>query len=201
MEIKRASSGNGFYSVVNFKEKPDLKTAQSYLDTGNYLWNAGMFFMRKDTALSLLNTHIPASYEKLTEYLHWQKKGEQEKAKQIFASLDKISFDYAVVEKTQNIACLKADFVWDDVGSWNALSRLIKTDDKGNILSDNSLVYDCKNVIVDSDNDNFRIVLNGLTDINVVLDENVLYICHKDKENEIKKILKKMAEGKNKDLL
>ena len=179
----------GLSRVKRFIEKPDLQAAKQYVASGHYLWNAGMFFMRQDTIQDLFRLHAPSHLEKVQQYLQYKKK-DLEQALLFFDKVKKISFDYAILERENQIYCVHAGFFWDDLGSWNALARIRKTDDNGNLFSRNVKGFDCKNVLCETSDKELQVVLNGVENLNIIQEKDVLYIAHKDKEAAIKGILK-----------
>ncbi len=197
--IQTGEGKDGVFRVKGFREKPDLETAKSYLDAGNYFWNAGMFFFTGKMIKELFRELAPSHLEKVETYLRLFK-SDKVQADAVFASIEKISFDYAVVEKTKNLLCVKADFPWDDVGSWNAVGRLKENDADGNVFSGSVTAHHTKNVTTYADRKELNFVLNGVSDLNIILDGSVIYITHKEKENDIKTILKTL-EQKQPELL
>lgn len=186
---------DGIFSVAGFREKPDRKTAETYLASGNYFWNAGMFFFTGRMIKDLFRDLAPDHLKKIEEYLRLVKT-DKKKAEEIFASIEKISFDYAIVEKTKNLFCVKASFPWDDVGSWNAVARLKDNDAAGNVFSGSVASHGTQNVTVYADRKDLTFVLNGVENLNIIADGNVVYITHKDKENDIKILLKNLEKEK-----
>ncbi len=182
------------FTVGSFIEKPNVDQAKAYLKTNHYFWNAGMFFIRKDLCFELFRRYAKTHFDTLLEFVRLRDR-DVKKALSLFKTLEKISFDYAIAEKTKEIYCLKADFIWDDVGSWNALSRLKKTDINGNLFSKKVFDFDCKQVTCQVDHTKkTSVVLNGVKDLNIIFEDNILYISHKKKEGDIKLILKQISK-------
>jgi len=127
--------GISCYKLERFTEKPSHKKAKSFLESGNFLWNAGMFAWRPGVILEEIKTHLPPLYEgikKIEDALGTP--GEEEVIEKVYPQLPKISIDYAVMEKTKKAAVIPAEFVWDDIGEWQALFRIFPKDEKGNIV-------------------------------------------------------------------
>lgn len=193
------SSGYGYIEMDNvdtrrvkrFVEKPTEMKAKTYIASGRYLWNAGMFFIRQDTARNLFQRHIPRHVRQIERYLTY-KNDDYEKAERCFNQVEKISFDYAVAEKEKDIFCIPTSFAWTDIGSWSTLQTVKKTDKHKNLFTKNVRGFDCHNVLCEVDDITKQVVLNGLEDLNIILEGNILYITHKKKEDAIKIILKKL---------
>ncbi|MDI9640656.1 mannose-1-phosphate guanylyltransferase [Geitlerinema splendidum] len=171
------------YRVNCFREKPDTATAQSFIDQGNFSWNSGMFIFRAGVVLKELQTHAPEILEPL-----------QAKGVAAYSELPKISIDYALMEKTQLAYVLPADFGWDDLGDWNAMSRLLQGD-QPNVELANHVCLDSTNAILYNTAEDEVIVTIGLEDIVVVRDRNVTLIVKKDRTQDIKKVLGQIKDN------
>lgn len=175
------------YKVENFKEKPDLNTAEKYLVAGNYLWNSGMFVLNIKTLFASFKKHLPEIYQailKIKAALGSEDQAELIKAE--FEKMPEITVEYGIMEKADNIYLIPADFGWDDLGSWPALGRIKKEDEKGNIVigkhygidTTNSIIYSPDKLITTIDLDNL-----------VIVDTNdAVLICNKDRAQDVKKI-------------
>ncbi|HBB31147.1 MAG TPA: mannose-1-phosphate guanylyltransferase [Cyanobacteria bacterium UBA8803] len=170
------------YHVSRFTEKPDRETAESFLTTGKFSWNSGMFIFRAGLVLSELNTHAPEIINPL-----------QEKGIAAYSQLPKKSIDYALMEKTQLAYVLPASFGWDDLGDWNALDRLLKGDAL-NVELATHVGMDTKGAIVYATDQDEVIVTIGLEDVVVVRDRNATLIVKKDRTQQIKQILKTLQD-------
>ena len=177
--------------VDSFREKPDLQTARQYLAAGNYLWNAGIFVWNVDTIVSSVREFTPDLAEKMDRMA--EAFGTAEEAAvvaQIFPTCEKISIDYAVMEKADYIYTLPADFGWSDVGTWGSLWTLLDHDDDGNaVIGDNVHLYDCYGCIVHAPNAS-SVVLEGLKYCIVVEREGRLLVCRLSEEQRIKEFEK-----------
>lgn len=170
------------YRVKRFTEKPDRPTAELFLAQGRFSWNSGIFIFPAGVALSELHTYAPDLIEPL------QKHGAA-----IYPKLPKISIDYALMEKTQRAYVLPSDFGWDDLGDWNAIDRLLKTD-QPNVEVAKHIGLDTQNSLFYSENADDLIVTIGLDDLVVVRDGNITLITHKGRTQDIKQVLKQMQE-------
>ena len=180
----------GFLKVDEFKEKPDLATAQKYVAAGTYYWNAGIFVWRMDVIEKALRRFVPqisAVFDEIAPSFY----GKEEEAviKSKFPLCDRISIDYAVMEKAENIYVLPAEFGWSDLGSWGALCSLLPKDESGNaVVAKDIKLYDCKDCIVHAPSLE-RIVLQGLDGYIIAERNKVLLICKLVEEQRIKEFV------------
>ncbi len=187
--------GVGAYRVLAFKEKPDIKTAERYFKSGEYLWNSGMFVWRIDRILDAFREFLPDFYRQLM-VLRENSAGWRQKAiiSRIYRNARSISIDYAIMEKADNVAVIKADFDWDDVGSWLALQRHFPQDEKGNVVSglwfqresENCVVYDDTGVVVTL----------GIKDLVIVRSGDAVLVAHREALDGLKHILGEMAKDR-----
>ena len=180
--------------VKAFKEKPKLNTAKHYLKTGHYLWNSGMFIFRSGFMKQAFRQHAPKLQKQITNYLR-QDFYDEAGAKKVFSQIEKISFDYAIVEKLNMVYVLPAAYSWDDVGAWSSVARINGKDQNGNCLSGRSRVWDSKEVMVKNENDKQIVVLNGVSNLEIIVEKDVIYITKKEREAKIKNILKELGEN------
>ena len=132
--------------VDEFKEKPDLKTAQQYVDAGNYFWNAGIFVWNVKTIEEAIRRYAPGIAEVFDRiYPEFYTEREKETIEELFPTCESISIDYAVMEKAERIYVLPAEFGWSDLGSWGSLHSLLPKDNRNNAIE--AKISDCMNVI------------------------------------------------------
>ena len=178
------------YKVDRFTEKPDVATANSFLQHGGFSWNSGMFVFRAGVVLDELRRCAPDIIGPLEQH-----------GPTIYPSLPKKSIDYALMEKTQKACVIPVTFSWDDLGDWNAIERLFKGD-KPNVELVDHVCLDTKGSILHASEDGEVIVTIGLEDVVVVRDGSVTLIVHKNRTQEIKQVLKTLQDDpKFKDLL
>ena len=121
--------------VDEFKEKPDLKTAQQYVDAGNYFWNAGIFVWNVKTIEEAIRRYAPGIAEVFDRiYPEFYTEREKETIEELFPTCESISIDYAVMEKAERIYVLPAEFGWSDLGSWGSLHSLLPKDNRNNAI-------------------------------------------------------------------
>ena len=173
--------------VDSFREKPDLQTAKQYLAAGNYLWNAGIFVWNVETIVQSIRQFTPDLAAKMDQMAEtFFTPCEQAKVAEIFPTCEKISIDYAVMEKADYIYTFPADFGWSDVGTWGSLWTLLGHDDNGNaVVGENVHLYGCEGCIVHAP-DAASVVLEGLKDCIVVERGGRLLICRLSEEQRIK---------------
>ena len=167
------------YAVASFREKPDAATAAEYVAAKNFAWNAGMFVMRLDTAAAAFAKHAPDIWQPLLE------QGEA-----AFESLPKLSVDYAVMEKTDRMAMVPADFAWDDLGDWNALARLLG-EAGANVSVGRHVDLDSAGVLVFNDVADETVATLGLKDVVVVRTAGRTLVMAKSAADRIKALLAK----------
>jgi mannose-1-phosphate guanylyltransferase len=181
-EIKGNFEHLPVYKVSRFTEKPDRETAESFIKTGLYSWNSGMFIFRADLVLSELNQYVPQML------LALEKEG-----KNAYFDLEKISIDYALMEKTKLAYVLPANFGWDDLGDWNALERLRKGK-SDNVELGRHIGKDTHNSIIYNSHQDEVIVTIGLDDLVIVRDGNTTLVIKKDCTQDLKQILKQFQD-------
>jgi mannose-1-phosphate guanylyltransferase len=166
------------YHVNRFTEKPDRETAETFLSTGRFSWNSGMFIFRAGVVLKELETYAPEIVQPIAQ-----------KGVEIYPQLPKKSIDYALMEKTSLTYVLPVDFGWDDLGDWNAIERLLKTEDAANVELATHVGLDTQGAIIYASDADEVVVTIGLEDIVIVRDRNVTLIVKKDRTQEIKQVL------------
>lgn len=179
--------GSEIHKVEAFKEKPDLQTAESYLAAGNYFWNAGIFVWNVNTITEAIQRFTPGLAEKMEEMaVDFYTEREADTLARVFPTCEKISIDYAVMEKSDRIYTLPAEFGWSDLGSWGSLRTLLDQDPSGNArVGDNIKLVDSRNCIVHAQ-DARQVVVQGLDGYIVALRDGRLLVCALDKEQLIK---------------
>lgn len=177
--------------VERFVEKPDRETAVRYLESGEYLWNSGMFVWKASTVMDSIEKYMPDIYE------HLQVIGdtigtpdEAEVLNREFTAMRSESVDYGIMEKADDIYVLPGQFGWDDVGSWLAMGRIKGEDGNGNTISGNVVTVDTQNSIIEA-NDRL-IAAVGVEELVIVDAQDVTVIGAKNHMGDIKKILEKL---------
>lgn len=181
------ADAKGICEVEAFKEKPDVETAKGYLAAGNYFWNAGIFVWNVDTITNAIRRYAPqiaGVMDELEPALFTDK--EAEELKRLFPTCEKISIDYAVMEKAEDIFVLPAEFGWSDLGSWGSLRTLLPQDEAGNAKVGGRVdMYNCRNCVVHAAEEK-RVVLEGLEGYIVAEKNGQLLVCRLSEEQRIK---------------
>ena len=189
IEVNHKDGAQAIEKVVQFREKPDLATAQSYLDAGNYFWNAGIFIWSVKAVSAAFQNNAPSILKVLSEDVSkYNTPGEQEYIDRVYPNTEKISVDYALLERSKNVYTIPADIGWSDLGTWNSLHAYLEKDKNENVMQGIILsAVDCE--------DNFvrlprtkKAVIKGLKNMIVIDEGDVLLIYPKDQEQEIKAV-------------
>lgn len=190
-----AIAGSQALQVKRFVEKPDLQTAQSYIDSGNFLWNSGMFCMRAQTLLDELATHRPALAEGVARC--WAEVGEgsskqpfTELPAESFGQVESISVDYAVMEPSKNLVVLPTSFSWDDIGSWSAVANLVPADGEGNRVQGDAVLVDCQDSFIRAEDRMIAAV--GLRGVMVIDTPDALLVADADASQQVKEVVSQL---------
>jgi mannose-1-phosphate guanylyltransferase len=183
------------YDVKRFVEKPNLETAQSYLDAGGYFWNAGMFIWSVASIVAELEKSTPQLWQSLQAIDQGLEAGSDINAllAEHYPNLEKISVDYAIIEKASNVVMVESGFDWDDVGEWPAVERHYPKDESGNVVRGQAELSDASGNIVYCRDDAHLVALLGVKDLIVVKTDDATLVCHKDKAQEIKELVKQIG--------
>ena len=199
---RQASDGEiEFFKAARFVEKPDAETARAYLESGNFLWNSGMFIWTADSLLDALDKYQPP-LKAMADVMGAAEgtPGFYTRLEEEYGKLEKISIDYAVMEKADNILTAAGNFGWYDVGSWPALEDHFERDEAGNVVIGSGKLLDAGGNIVVSDERLTAII--GVKDLVVVQAENATLICPKDRAQEVKAMVQALAaDGRYGDVL
>ena len=200
-KIEETAGGSAVRKVRAFTEKPDERTARDYLSSGEYYWNGGIFVWRAARILREIGAFLPghgAAFEKIGAAL-----GTPDEKKVLaaeYAKLKRISIDYAVLEKAADVAVLEAPFEWDDVGSWLSLERHLEKDASGNVVLGRVLASGSAGCIVHSSGKRLVAALD-LTNMLVVDTEDVVLICPKNRDQDIKRLVEELRKQGRTELL
>lgn len=190
---KETIGNEQIHKVISFKEKPDLGTAETYLESGDYLWNAGMFVWSVPTILQSYKINAPQILDVLMQQnALYGTSDEQAYIDAVYPDTQKISVDYAILERADNVYIIPADIGWSDLGTWNSLHAYMSDGNDAVSVGQNIHLIDAKDIIVISNNHK-QIVIKGLKDYIVVDEENALLIYPKSDEQEIKDVVQKFV--------
>ncbi|NNF21730.1 MAG: mannose-1-phosphate guanylyltransferase [Saprospiraceae bacterium] len=192
---KTSKVDDGIFKVRQFKEKPDLETANTYIEAGHFLWNSGMFIWRIDRILKAFDLHANSIYSLLSKGIDTlNTTAEKDFVNEHYPQTEKISIDYAIMEKAENVYTLPADIGWSDLGTWVSLfDKQAKTKKENITLGNQILLEECHGCMV-KNLDGQLIVAKGLEDYIIIQDEKSVLIFPKASEQEIKQITAKIKE-------
>jgi mannose-1-phosphate guanylyltransferase len=185
---------NAVCSVEAFREKPDQQAAARYVESGEYFWNSGMFVWRAKTILAHLQNFLPETTEPLRRIAAaWDTAVQEKTLQEWFPKLPKISIDYAVMEKAQNVHAIQLDCQWLDMGSFAALADVIKSDEDNNVVvAGASELLDCRNDIVITEDRGHLIAAIGLEDIVIAHTPDATLVCHLNQTERLKTLLEQI---------
>ena len=193
IEVRKEDMAKNLIEVKSFREKPDLATAQGYLESGNYFWNAGIFIWKAEHLMQSFKLNEPAIVDVLSrDQSKFGSPEEQSYINDVYPDTPSISVDYAILEKAKNVLTIPADIGWSDLGTWNSLHEFLDKD--GNetaVVGRNTYLFDTANCIVKTDSEKI-VVIKGLNNYIVVDEKEALLIYPKDDEQEIKETIKKI---------
>jgi mannose-1-phosphate guanylyltransferase len=195
--------GHSICRVERFVEKPDLETAKRYVGSSEYLWNGGMFIWQVQVIEEALERYVPELYAGFSKIEKMVEEGAplSKALSEIFPGLQKISVDYAVMENADNVVTVPANFDWDDVGEWSAITRHSEADSKGNVTKGSVMIEEgSKNLVVSSED--HLVALVGVKDLIVVKTKDATLVCHRSDVQNIKRLVEKLGqEEKYRDFL
>ena len=176
-----------FHKVKTFTEKPNKQLAQTFIDSGDFLWNAGIFVWKASCIIKAFKKFLPEMHELFySEKDKFNTDEEREAILSIYPQCTNISIDFGIMEKAEDVYVIPASFGWSDLGTWNSAWENMEKDYLDNaVAGDNVIVFDSTRCMVHMQ-DNKLLVLQGLDDYIVVDTKDVLLICQKEKEQDIK---------------
>lgn len=173
------------YEVASFVEKPDLATAREYVASGQYFWNTGLFIWRVADLLDQIERHTP----ELADLVPILREGGTE---EFFRRVPNLSIDEGLLERSDRVGMVPADFSWDDIGAWDALFRTQPTDPAGNVVVGEGYAVDSRNSALYADDG--PIVTFGVDDLVIVRTGGVTFVAHRDRSPELKTLLEQIPE-------
>ncbi|MCH7879364.1 MAG: mannose-1-phosphate guanylyltransferase [candidate division Zixibacteria bacterium] len=196
-EVVQVDSGVSVHKVVEFTEKPQRLLAQKYFYGREHLWNSGMFIWTVKAIMAEIEQHCPDAFKLLREYASVIGKDNENAAREkLYKAANAISIDFAVLEKAENTLTMRADIVWDDVGSWNALERFMEPDTDRNVVIGNVALSESYELTVYNESDGLIAAL-GVSDLVIVRSGNTTLVAHKTKVGELKSLLKQVSQLKD----
>lgn len=188
-EVFGEINGQRALKVKCFEEKPSLEKAKEYLASGGYLWNSGMFVWSIPIVLSLYRKHLPGIYERLMRIDDAiGTPQEKDVVDSEYREMQKISVDYGIMEKLDDILVVAGEFDWNDIGNWAAVKDIRNNDENGNVIEGRHVTIDTKNCLILGAEKKIVATI-GIEDLIVVDTEEALLICHKDRVQDVKQIV------------
>jgi len=181
------------WKVEEFFEKPDIRTAEEFIQKG-YLWNSGMFIWKCSTILNEIKKNLPGHYDGLMRIKEgFDTENEFAIIEDVFNTLDKISIDYGVMEKSEKVAVVEGTFDWDDVGSWLSIERHFPKDEQGNISKGRFFGLESNNNIVIGEDKLVSTI--GINNMIIIDTKDALLIVPKERAQDVKKLVEKLRES------
>ncbi|XZE20732.1 mannose-1-phosphate guanylyltransferase [Pirellulaceae bacterium SH449] len=186
--------GISAFGVERFREKPDRKTAEEYLEAGTFYWNSGIFLWKASTILEALKEFEPEMYSHIEEIATGiGTRDFPAKFREHFEQIKGKSIDFAVMERYSNVSVIETPFSWDDVGSWQAMARLIQPDEFGNAVDGPYLGIDSEQMIIRSESDHLVVTI-GMKETIVVHTSDATLVAPKTEEERVREVVKQLTE-------
>lgn len=189
---------DNLHKVKTFTEKPDLKMAKVFMDSGEFFWNSGIFIWSLKSIISAFEKYLPEVNDLFAKGCkHYYTSGESAFLNKSYSECPNISIDYGIMEKASNVYVLCTDFGWSDLGTWGSLWDNSDKDESGNaVQGEKVMLYDTENCIVNMSDDKL-VVVQGLDGYIVVESDNALLVCKKEDEQQIRQFVNdvKMSKG------
>jgi mannose-1-phosphate guanylyltransferase len=197
IQFDQHPASDNVYKVKTFTEKPDKDLAKTFVSSGEFLWNAGIFVWQIKNIVHAFEQHLPEIAEIFeAEKSLFNTAKEKESIDRIYPQCTNISIDYGIMEKADNVYIIPSSFGWSDLGTWNSAHENMEKDYLGNAVAGNEvIVIDATQNMVHVPNDKL-VLLQGLNDYIIVDTKDVLMICKKDKEQEIKQYVAEIKRNK-----
>lgn len=188
LEKNGASSFEKIYKVKTFAEKPNHELARAFLESGDFLWNSGMFIFRIDTMMEEIKNYMPELFESLYRLSgnllsnDFPKHLEDE-----YSKLKSVSIDYGVMEKSKNVYIIRSHFGWNDVGAWDEVYNIKEKNSEGNVNQGRTVTINTKNCLII--NDQKIVATIGVEDLLIINTENGLLICKRGEAQSVKEVV------------
>ncbi|MBY0480724.1 MAG: mannose-1-phosphate guanylyltransferase [Chitinophagaceae bacterium] len=191
------AAGDGIYKVKTFTEKPNLELAKTFLASGDFLWNAGIFVWQVKNVMKAFEKYQPEMFELFdNEKEHFNAAGEKDAINRIYPLCTNVSIDFAIMEKADNVFVIPSSFGWSDLGTWNSAYDNLDKDYLGNaVTSENVIVIDATRCMISAPHDKL-VLLQGIDDCIIIDTKDVLMICKKEKEQAIKEYVAEVKRNK-----
>ncbi len=211
IEPTRAETGYGYIQmgaddgesrqVVQFVEKPDQARAQKYLDGGDHLWNAGLFFYRASVMQAELERQLPNVAATIASIVDGDAEGFDDRLQALFPSVQSVSIDYGVMEGAGNVRVVPARCGWNDVGHFGALQGLLETDDAGNVRVGDQIVQNTRDSVIINDVDGHLVAVVGARDLVVVHTDGATLVIPRTIVQDVRHVVAELREKGRQDVL
>jgi mannose-1-phosphate guanylyltransferase len=195
IEIPEGSTGS-VVPVMRFREKPNQSLAENFVASGRHFWNSGMFFWRLNTFISQLEEVSPIHGSVIRGIAEALGRRDSDGARRLFETLPNISIDYALLERSEAVQMVRADFGWDDLGSWDALERSRPCDEAGNVVEGGPILKDVKSSIVINEAGAERMAVGviGVENLVVIVTNDAVLVCPKDHAQEVRHVPRELDQ-------
>jgi mannose-1-phosphate guanylyltransferase len=180
------NKGSNALKVKTFTEKPNSKLAKAFLESGDFVWNSGMFVWKASSLIHAFEEYMPDVAEVFEEAMDsFGTDKEQEQVAKAYLQVKNISIDYGIMEKSNHVYVILGEFGWSDLGSWNSLHEIREKDENNNVVEANALLYDTAHCYIKANQDKL-VVVQGLENYLVSETDNVLLVCKLDDERKFR---------------
>lgn len=190
----------GAFRVAQFREKPDLETAQGYVESGRFLWNSGMFFWTLQGFMKELERAQPEAHGITQRIAERLQSGDIAGAEATFEELPSISIDYALLERAEQVWVHEAGFAWDDLGAWDALGRSLGADGGGNTTVGDVLAIDCRNTTLVNEHEGLLLAALGVHNLAIVATPDAILVVPNEDAQRVREIVERLR-GERPELL
>lgn len=192
-EIFKDIAGDICYRVNRYVEKPDVETAKTYIREGHYFWNSGIFIWHVRVLIDGIERFMPELYDGLMQLKDALSTNDSGKIESIYKGIQRRSIDYGLMEKADNVLMIPALFIWDDVGTWSSIPRVIKPDENGNCIRGDVITVDTKDCVII--NDGFVTGTVGVSNLVIVVSKNGILVSSIERAQEAREIVRKLESA------
>ncbi len=190
------SSSEPAKKVLRFTEKPDLENARRFIESGDFLWNSGIFIWRASKIFDEFQMHLPELYQQFRGIEQKMDSGQEDMAiDEVYGRCENISIDYGILERSSDVYVIPSDFRWNDLGTWRSLYEMVEKDDQGNYISGNVRTYGVSNSLVKVE-DGKLLIAQGVEDLIIIQEGDVTMICKKQDEQMVKTFVEDLKKNK-----
>jgi mannose-1-phosphate guanylyltransferase len=202
IQYEAQSVTDNVYKVKTFTEKPDIELAKTFIASGDFLWNAGIFVWQTKNIINAFASYLPEMHEVFdAEKKAFNTENEKKAIEQIYPQCVNISIDYGIIEKANNVYVIPSSFGWSDLGAWGSVYENLDKDNFENaVVGDNVMIFEATQNVIQAENKKL-VLLQGLDGFIVIDTKDALLICRKDKEQELKEYLAEIKRNKGEKFL